>query len=159
MSDLMHKHSSVFVAVAEMLSRGMKQWLSTWWEGRAKPGELRCMRCTLSDQKGWSQDPSFKGWQWRQEQLLLLTLAYLRTSEGKQLLSFSSVPVAAAFEQILTLCSLGPCCSAVIAVLSFALQQNTQQHVISLQVVVGHNSKLAFLTENCCGLFFLFVRL
>ena len=41
-------------AVVDMLSHGLKQWLSTWWEGRANPGELRCMQCS------WvtgSQDP------------------------------------------------------------------------------------------------------
>lgn len=47
--------------------------------------------------------------------------AYLRPSEGKQLLSFISVPLAVAFEQILTCCSLGSCCSAVIAALSIML--------------------------------------
>ena len=45
---------------------------------------------------------------------------YLRPPEGKQLFSFISVSVA--FVQILPCCSLGPCCSAVIAVLSIALQ-------------------------------------
>jgi len=39
----------------EMLSQGLKQQLSTWWEGRTSPGKLRCMQCN-SDWKGWSQD-------------------------------------------------------------------------------------------------------
>ena len=48
-------------------------------------------------------------------------LAYLGPSEGKQMLPFISVAMAVACEQILTYCSLGSCCSAVVAVLSIAL--------------------------------------
>ena len=36
----------MFTPVVEVLSHGLKQWLSTWWEGRANPGELRCKQCT-----------------------------------------------------------------------------------------------------------------
>ena len=32
--------------VVEMLSHGLKQRLSTRWECRANPQELRCMQCT-----------------------------------------------------------------------------------------------------------------
>lgn len=46
---------------------------------------------------------------------------YLRPSEGKLLLPFISVSMAVAFEQILSSCSLGPCCTFVIAVLSITL--------------------------------------
>jgi len=35
-----------FSVVVEMLSDGLKQWLNTWWEGRANPGELRCKQCS-----------------------------------------------------------------------------------------------------------------
>lgn len=35
-----------FGLVAEMLSDGLTQQFSTWWEGRAKLGELRCMQYT-----------------------------------------------------------------------------------------------------------------
>jgi len=63
--------------------------------------------------------PSFKGCN-GVKGILLVILAYLRPSEGKQLLSFISVPVVVAFEQILTCCSLRLCCSVVIAVLSIA---------------------------------------
>jgi len=31
--------------------------VSTWWEGRANPGELRVHAVQLRDWKGWSQDP------------------------------------------------------------------------------------------------------
>ena len=55
------------------------------------------------------------------EGVLLDILVYLRLSEGKQLFSFISVPTAVAFEQVLTFCSLGPCCSAVTALLSIVL--------------------------------------
>lgn len=44
--------------VVEMLRQGLKQWWSTWWEGRASPGELRCMQCSWV-MKGWSQEPPF----------------------------------------------------------------------------------------------------
>ena len=54
--------------------------------------------------------------------ILLAILAYLKPSEGKQFHSFISVPIAVAFEQVLTCCSLGPCYSPVIAVLSKVLQ-------------------------------------
>ena len=78
-----------------------------------------------NDQKEWSQDPPLpkphlsagsgsKG-------ILLEISAYLRPSEGEQLLSFIFVPIAVVLEQTLT-CSLGPCCSAVIAVFSIVLQ-------------------------------------
>mgnify|MGYP001854514616 CR=1 FL=1 len=33
-----------FIIVAEMLSHSLNQRLSTWWEGRDNPGELRCMQ-------------------------------------------------------------------------------------------------------------------
>ena len=39
---------------------------------------------------------------------LLEIPAYLRPFESKQLFSFFSVPMAVAFEHILTRCSLGP---------------------------------------------------
>ena len=57
--------------------------------------------------------------------ILLEIPVYMRYSGGKQLPSFISMPTAVAFEQILTCCSLGPCCSAVIAALSIALQYLT----------------------------------
>mgnify|MGYP001864640469 CR=1 FL=1 len=51
--------------------------------------------------------------------------AYLRSSEGKYLLSFISMPMAVAFEQILSCCSQGPCYS--VAALSNALQSEILQ--------------------------------
>jgi len=73
----------------------------------------------LKDQKGWSQDPPLPRSHLRDGSgaagILLEIPVYLRPFEGKQLLSFISVTTAVAFEQILTCCSLGPCCSAVIA--------------------------------------------
>ena len=49
------KASSRLACVAEMLSHGLKQWLSTWWEGRATQGSSGA--CNASQ-------TSFKGWQW-----------------------------------------------------------------------------------------------
>ena len=36
----------LYVTVVEMLSHGLKQWLSTCWEGKTNPGALRCVQCT-----------------------------------------------------------------------------------------------------------------
>lgn len=108
-----------------MLSQGLKQWWSTWWEGRANPGELRCMQCT-EWWKGWSQDPLLPRPHLRVgsggKGILLEIPAYLRLSEGKQLLSFVSVLMVIAFENILTYCTLGPCYCVITAVLSIVLQ-------------------------------------
>ena len=86
----------------------------------------------LSDQKGWSQDPPLPRPHLRVgsggESTLLGIPVYLRPSKGKQLLSFISVPMTAAFVQILACCSLGLCYSAVIAEISIVLQiQRAQQ--------------------------------
>jgi len=53
--------------------------------------------------------------------ILLEIPAYLRSSKGKQLLSFIFVPIVVLFEQVPTCCSLGPCCSASRALLCFPL--------------------------------------
>ena len=54
--------------------------------------------------------------------IFLEILACLRPFEGKEFFfSFIPVPMAVAFEQFLTCCSLGPCCSLVFAALSTAL--------------------------------------
>lgn len=100
---------------AEMLRRGFQQWLSTWWEGRANPEDLRCNQCNLR-----VYATSFKGWQWRQGHLLLEISAYLRPSEGKQLFSFISA--ATTLELILICCSQELCHPAIIIVLSIPLE-------------------------------------
>jgi len=61
----------------------------------------------------------------RGEGILLEIPAYLRLSEGKQLLSLISVPMAVEFEQILACCSLEPCCFAVIAMLCVVTTSKT----------------------------------
>lgn len=75
----------------------------------------------LSDHKGWSQDTSLSRPHLRivsgGEGILLGIPAYLRPSEGKQVLSLISVPVFATSECILTCYSLGHCYYAVIATL------------------------------------------
>jgi len=74
----------------------------------------------LAALKGWSWDLPLPRPHLRvgngSNAVLLEMPAYLRSSEGKQLLSFTSVHVDVAFEQTIT------CCSTVIAVLSIALQ-------------------------------------
>ena len=81
-------------------------------------------RNALSDQKGWSQDPPLSCPHLRVgngcEGIFLEFSVSPRPSEGKQILSFVSVPTAAVYEHILTCCSLGLCNSALIAVLSIA---------------------------------------
>ena len=77
-----------------MLSHSLKQWLTMWWEGRANLVELSCMQCISVTVRGWSQDPPLPKPHLRvgsgQEGILLEIPAYLRPSEGKQLLSFVS---------------------------------------------------------------------
>ena len=127
------------VSVVEMLSHSLNQWLSTWQEGSGVCNgrgmgawwSLRSLSTQaiqwfydyMSDQKGWIQDPP-------------LPRPHLRIGsgnksissgepcvlEGRQLLSFTSVPTAVVFEQILTCCSLGSCCSAIIDAHSITLQ-------------------------------------
>mgnify|MGYP001858796106 CR=1 FL=1 len=60
--------------VVEMLSCGLKQWLSSWWEGRANPEDLRCMQYSwvtrrAGEPESTPSQTSFKGWQWRQSYL------------------------------------------------------------------------------------------
>ena len=93
-------------------------------QGQPRGAQLHVMY--LSDQKGWILAPALsrplvrvgsggKG-------ILLEIFVYLRPSEGKQCLSFVSVLAAVVFEHFLTCYGLGPCCSAVLAVLSITLQ-------------------------------------
>jgi len=57
----------------------------------------------------------------RDKGILMEIPAYLRPSEGKQLLSFVSVLTAVVFEQVFTCCSLGLYYSTVPVALSIAL--------------------------------------
>jgi len=88
----------------------------------------------LSDWKGWSQDPLLPRHHLRVgsggKGILLENPACLRLPEGKQPLSFISVPTAVELEQTLTCCSLGPCYSVVIAVLSFTLQKARAENLV-----------------------------
>ena len=92
-------------------------------QGRPREAQVHAMH--LSDWKEWSQDPplprphSMAGSGGRG--ILLEIPAYLGPSKGKQLFSFVSVSMAAAFGLILTCCSLGLCHPAIIAVFSIAL--------------------------------------
>ena len=65
----------------------------------------------LCEQKGWSQDTPLPRPHLRAGKggkgISLEIPVYLRPSEGKQLLSFISVPSAVASEQVLACCSLG----------------------------------------------------
>jgi len=92
-------------------------------QGQPRGAQLHGMH--LSDRKGWSQDPPLPRPHWRVgsggEGISPEIPAYLGSSKGKELPSFISEPMAVAFEQVLTCCSLGSCYSAVIAVYSIAL--------------------------------------
>lgn len=75
--------------------------------------------------EGWSQDPPLPSPHLRVGSgagNLLEIPASLGPSEGKQLLSFVSVLMVIAFENILTYCTLGPCYCVITAVLSIVLQ-------------------------------------
>ena len=93
---------------------------------QGQPREAQVQAMQLSDWNGWSQDSPLPRPHLRVGRggkgILLEIPAFLRFSEGKQFLSFIPVLTAVIFEQILPCCSLGPCCSAVIFVLSIVLQ-------------------------------------
>ena len=78
-----YKQASIFLwpVVAEMWSHGLKQWLSTWWEGRASPGELRCMQCSSVTRPRLRVGSGGEG-------ISLEIPAYLRPFEGKQVFFF-----------------------------------------------------------------------
>jgi len=79
----------------------------------------------LSDWKAWSQDPPLPRAHLRVgsagKGILLEILAYVKSSKGKQLFSFVSVFMAAAFGLNLTCCSLGLCYPTIIVSLCFLL--------------------------------------
>jgi len=90
--------------------------------GQGQPrGALHCMY--LNDWRGCSQYPPLPRPHLRTasggEGFLLEMPVYLQPSEGKQHLSIISVPMAVAFEQILTCCSLGP--FSLLSLLRFPL--------------------------------------
>jgi len=82
-------------------------------QGQPRGAQVYAMH--LSDWEGWSQDPPLPRPHLRvgsgNKSNLLEIPVYLKFSEGKQLLSFISVPMAVVFEQVFICCnSLGPCC-------------------------------------------------
>ena len=89
-------------------------------QGQPKGAQVHAM--PLSDWKGWILAPPLPKPHLRvgsgDKGISLEIPVYLMPSEGKQLISFISVPTAVAFEQIFTSCIIGPCCSAVTALLS-----------------------------------------
>jgi len=89
-------------------------------QGQPRRAQVNAMY--LIDQRGWSQDPPLPLRVGSGDKGILLEIpVYLQLSEGKHLLSFSSAAVVV--EQILTCCSLGPCCSIVFAALSIVLSK------------------------------------
>lgn len=88
-------------AVLEILSHSLNQWLGTWWGGRARLGSSGV--CNVPEWwKGWGQDPRPPSPHLRAgsegEGVLLEISVYLRSSKGRQVLSFVFVSTAAAFE-------------------------------------------------------------
>ena len=75
--------------VAEILSQGLKQSLSTWWEGRANPVELKCMQCTCANGRGRARilPPSRSHWRAGTggKGISLNIPTYWRPSKGKQI--------------------------------------------------------------------------
>ena len=100
--------------VAEVPSHGLKQWLSTWWEGRANPGELRCMQCTWVTVRGGARIHPFPGLILRVGSggrgIFLKIPVYLRPSEGKQLLYFCIHCCIWAYSHLLWPRALPLCC-------------------------------------------------
>jgi len=77
---------------------------------QGQPRGAQVQEMQLSDWKGVEagstpSQTSFKGWQWMLGHLLLDIPAFLRPSKGKQLFSFISVSVTAAFGLVLICCS------------------------------------------------------
>lgn len=77
---------------------------------------------------------------------MLKISVYLRPFEGTWFLSFISMPIAVAFEQILTHCSLVSCCSAVVAAFSIALSMEFKEQRAEMVAC----KKLAFV-RKCCA--------
>jgi len=112
-------------SVVEMLSHGLKWWLSTWWKSRANPVEPRCMQCTWVTGriragvhpfpdliKALAVEAVVSYWS------SLITWGLTKVS---CYFSFVSASVAAAFELILICCSQRLCHPAVVAVFSITL--------------------------------------
>jgi len=94
-------------------------------EGRASPGELSCMQCTQMTRRAGARIHPFPGLLERfavEVRVSCWMIPAFPMPEGRSLF-LVSVPTAVVFEQVLTCCSLGPCYSAVTAVLSIVLQQ------------------------------------
>ena len=77
---------------------------------QGQPREAQVYAMYLNDQKVWSQNSPLPRPHLRVgsggKGVLLVIPVYLRSSEGKQILSFVSVSTAVAFEHILTCCTL-----------------------------------------------------
>ena len=100
-------------------------------QGQLRGAQVYAMH--LSDWKGWSQDLPLPRSHLRVgcggKGILLEIPVYLRCSEGKQILSSIFVLVVSVFEQVFTYCSLGLCCSVVVAVLSYVLQHYSSERL------------------------------
>lgn len=93
-------------------------------EKQGQPGGAQVRAVYPSDLKGWGRDPplhrSHVRAGSRSEGISLETPVCVRPSEAKLIIALVSASAAAAFEHILTCCSLALCYSAFIAVLSIA---------------------------------------
>lgn len=101
----------------------MLSWLEAVIEhlvGRqSQPRGAQVHTMHLSDWNGWSQDSPRPRPHLRVgsggKGILLEIPAHLRPSEGKKILSFVFVPMAVAFEQVFTCCSIGLAVHCVMA--------------------------------------------
>jgi len=104
-----------------MLSHSLKQWWSTWWEGRANPmgAQVHAMYWVMEGLQPGStpSQPSFnvRGPYWRS----LCAWGLLKVSK---LSSFVYASIPASFGLVLICCSYRLFCPAVIATFSIILQ-------------------------------------
>ena len=114
------------MSVSEILSCGLSQWLSTWWKGRANPGELRCVQCSWVTGRGGARIYPFPDHIWGLAVEVRVShwrcLHAWSLHKVSRFFSFISLPTCVTLEQVLTFCSLGPCYSAVAGEFSIALE-------------------------------------
>ena len=138
--------SQLLLRVVKMLSHGLSQWLSTWWEGRANPIELRCLQYTWVSRRGGTRIHPFPRPHLRVggggKDIPLEFPVYLRTFKDKQLFSplWDSVCCTWARPHLLQPGTLLLCCYCYVFHCIILL------HHVSLWSFISRNLTLAV----CC---------